>query len=506
MRKYLLPFLFFCLSSHSASSQSGSPNIILILVDDLGYSDLASYGNKHIKTPNIDALGTKGTRFTQALVTSPICAPSRMGIITGRYQQRFGGEYMLYDKFAPAVKKNIRKHLFSGKKKPEGITTLKPDYLLIRSGYNTDLPKTETTIAQLLKQKGYATGYVGKWNLSSTVDVFPDQYGFDYSYYFNGALSRYVDETADNSPYVNMHLPWSFSEIPAWAPRFGSTAIREGHTVVKDTGYLSFSFAEKGIEFIERNKTKPFFLTLSFNAPHDPFQVPKTNFDRIEGVTDSVKRVYYGMIEALDDAVGTLMQKLDKEGLTQNCLVFFISDNGGATYTRATDNAPLRGGKATHFEGGLEVPFFVQYPAALRGGQVYEKPVSSLDIFSTVAAVTNSILPADRPYDGVNLLSMLPSGSAVTHDFFFWRSGYSKAYRKGDWKLYINEKNKITWLFNLAEDREEKNNLAAKYPEKLKELTDDLKEWEKKNTVAPLWPSSADLLIDVGGKWFRFPS
>ena len=138
---------------------------------------------------------------------------------------------------------------------------------------STDLAASEITIAKLLKQKGYATGYVGKWNLSSSPDVFPDMHGFDYSYYFDGALSRYVDDPVDTSRYINMHLPWAFSEIPAWAPRYGSTAIKEGRAVVKDTGYLTFSLAEKGIDFIERNKTNPFFLTLSFNAPHDPFQV-----------------------------------------------------------------------------------------------------------------------------------------------------------------------------------------------------------------------------------------
>jgi arylsulfatase A-like enzyme len=428
-----------------------------------------------------------------------------MGIITGRYQQRFGAEFMLYDKFAPSVKKTITRHFLSAKKKPEGIATLKPDFFLNRSEYATDIPATEITIADLLKQKGYTTGYVGKWNLSSSPTVFPDQHGFDYSYYFDGALSRYVDDPVDSSQYINMHLPWAFSEIPAWAPRHGSTAIKEGRTIVKDTGYLTFSLAGKGIDFIERNKSKPFFLTLSFNAPHDPFQVPKKYFDRIQGVTDSVKRVYYGMIEALDDAVGSLIHKLEQEGLADNSLIFFISDNGGATYTRATDNAPLRGGKCTHFEGGLAVPFFIQYPPAVKE-QVYEHAVSSLDIFSTIAAASGTTLAADRIYDGINLLPYLTKDTALPHAFFFWRNGYSKAFRKGDWKLYVNEKNKVTYLFNMAEDREEMHDLSGKRPDKLKELLDALKEWEKKNTVTPLWPSAADVLIEVNGKWFRFPS
>ena len=504
-------FLFFCTILISAqalpNTQPGKipPNIILIIADDLGYSDLASYGNNQVHTPNIDSLGIKGVRFTQAYVTSPICAPSRMSIITGRYQQRFGAEFMLYDKFDASVKKKIKKQFISFNKKPIGIRTLKPHFLLDRSVYLTDLPVNEITIAELLKQKGYATGYVGKWNLTSSPDVFPDMHGFDYSYYFDGALSRYVDDPVDTNLYISMHLPWAFSEIPAWAPRHGSTAIKEGRAIVKDSGYLTFSLAGKGIDFIERNKKKPFFLTLSFNAPHDPFQVPKKYYERIQTEKDPVRRVYSAMIEALDDAVGSVLKKLEQEGLINNCLIFFISDNGGATYTRATDNAPLRGGKATHFDGGITVPFFIQYPKGLHARQSYNKPVSAMDIYQTIAAVSEAEPGGDRIYDGVNLLPYLTNDSLVPHRDFFWRNGYSKAFRRGDWKLYANEKNKIIYLFNIAEDREEKNDLSARRPDKLKELQDALKAWELKNTVPPLWPSAADVLIEVNGRWYRFP-
>ncbi len=497
-------FVFVCCNTSSLAQTP--PNIILIIVDDLGHSDLASYGNYHVRTPHIDSLGITGVRFTQAYVTSPICAPSRMGIATGRYQQRFGAEFMLYDKFDPSVRKKITRHFLSFKKKPEGIATLKPDFFLDRSVYVTDLPATEITIAEMLKQQGYSTGYVGKWNLTSSPTVFPDMHGYDYAYYFDGALSRYVDDPVDTSRYINMHLPWAFSEIPAWAPRHGSTAIKEGRTIVQDTGYLTFSLAQKGIDFIDRNKTKPFFLTLSFNAPHDPFQVPKTYYNRIQTETDSVRRVYSGMIEALDDAVGLLLAKLEQVGLAENCLIFFTSDNGGATYTRATDNAPLRGGKATHFDGGIAVPFFMKYPHGLQPRQTYTKPVSTLDIYSTIAAVSHAALATDRIYDGVNLLPYMTNDSLLPHRDFFWRSGYSKAFRRGDWKLYVNEKNKVTYLFNLADDPSEKSDLSKKQPAILKDLQDALKDWELKNSVPPLWPSAADVLIEVNGKWYRFPS
>jgi arylsulfatase A-like enzyme len=501
----LLLLLFFGSTSLSAQTKT-QPNIILIITDDLGFSDLASYGNKAVHTPNIDALGIQGVRFTQAYVTSPICAPSRMGIITGRYQQRFGAEFMLYDKFDKSVKKKITRHFLSFKKKPDGIATLKPDFFLDHSVYVTDLPASEITIAEMLKQQGYATGYVGKWNLSSSPTVFPDMHGFDYAYYFDGALSRYVDDPVDTSQYINMHLPWAFSEIPAWAPRHGSTAIKEGRSIVKDSGYLTFSLAEKGIDFIETHKRNPFFLTLSFNAPHDPFQVPKKYYNQVLTETDSVRRVYSGMIEALDDAVGTVLKKLDQEGLTNNSIIFFISDNGGATYTRATDNAPLRGGKATHFDGGISVPFLMKYPNGLKARKSYTHPVSSVDIYSTIAAVSGTIPDTSRKYDGVNLLPYLTNDSLLPHRDFFWRSGYSKAFRRGDWKLYMNEKNKITYLFNIAEDRSEKSDQSKNRPDKVKELKQALKDWEQKNAVKPMWPSAADVLIEVNGKWYRFPS
>lgn len=506
MKRFLLLLILLSCKPAARAQTASLPNIILIIVDDLGYSDLASYGNKQIQTPHIDALGKNGVRFSQAYVTSPICAPSRMGIITGRYQQRFGAEFMLYDQFAPSVKKTITRHFLSTKKKPEGIATLKPDFFLARQSYATDLPVTEITIASLLKQKGYTTGYVGKWNLSSSKEVYPDMHGFDYSYYFTGALSRYVIDPVDTNRYIGQHLPWAFSEIPAWAPRHGSTAIIEGRNIVNDTGYLTFSFAEKANRFIEQNKNNPFFLTLSFNAPHDPFQVPRSYFNKLNHITDTVKRVYYGMIEALDDAVGSVMHTLREQGLLENSLVFFISDNGGASYTRATDNAPLRGGKCTHFDGGISVPFFVQYPRLLKGGTTYQKAVSSLDIFSTITALSASSLPSDRTFDGVNLMPYLQGDSSQPHETFFWRSGYSKAFRKGDWKLYINEKNNTTYLFNMAVDREEKNDRSRDEPAKLKELKEALKEWETKNTIEPRWPSAADVRIDVNGKWFRFPS
>jgi arylsulfatase A-like enzyme len=212
------------------------------------------------------------------------------------------------------------------------------------------------------------------------------------------------------------------------------------------------------------------------------------------------------MIEALDDAVGNIVEKLKDLHLDDNTMIVFISDNGGATYTRATDNAPLRGGKCTHFEGGLMVPFFIKYPSLIKGSQDFRSPVSSLDIFATVAGVANAPLPTDRVYDGVNLVPFLTKGDGNPHPVFYWRSGYSKAICKENWKLYINEKTKKKFLFNLETDIEEKNDLSSGMPQKVNELMHELDTWEQTQTVKPSWPSSADVLIEVDGEEYYFPT
>jgi arylsulfatase A-like enzyme len=503
----MVAFIFFISSSYKPEHVAARrPNIILIIADDLGFSDLASYGNTRVHTPNIDNLGNEGVRFTSAYVTSPICSPSRMGIMTGRYQNRFGSEFMPYDNFSPELIKKIRSHFMPFHKKTEGIKSMHPALLLNRKKYQTGLDKYEINLGQLLKQNGYATGFVGKWNLGDVPGNHPYERGFDYGYYFSGALTRYVDDPIDTSRYVNVHLPWSFSEFPAWAPRSGSSAIYEDKEMVKDTGYLTFSFAKKAIDFIDKNKANPFFLVLSFNAVHDPFQAPKEYFDRIQTEKDSVKRVYLAMTEALDDAVGSVMQKLKSSGLDENTVILFVSDNGGATYTRATDNWPLKGGKCTHFDGGLRVPFFIKYPDTVQGGQLYHKAVSSLDIFSTIAAVARVSLPTDRIYDGVNLVPFVTDTSRTPHEIFYWRNGYSKAIRRGDWKLYINEKNHRMFLYDVAADESEKYDRSAEQPALVKELKKELEHWEKTQTVKPAWPSISDVSINVDGVIYSFPS
>lgn len=468
-------------------------------------SDLASYGNPAIQTPNIDGLTQQGARFTRAYVSAPICGPSRMGIMTGRYQNRFGCEYMPYEEFDPQFLTWLRKHYFHLRRTVPGLRSLQPRLGLNRSKYATGLPPGELTLAQLLKTTGYTTALVGKWNLGEHHGNHPYQRGYDYSYYFDAALTRYVNDPIDTNRYVSQHLPWAFSELPAWIPRGGSTQIRQDTSVVQDTSYLTFSLADKATQFIARNRDRPFFLTLTFNAPHDPFQAPRAYFNKLQAITDTTKRIYTAMIEALDDAVGRVLHQLTETGLNDNTMIIFISDNGGATYTRATSNAPLRGGKCTHFEGGLLVPFFIRYPGIAKP-MVYTKPVSSLDIVTTVAAVTHTQLPTDRPYDGVNLLPYLQTDTGLPHRVLYWRSGYSRAILKNNWKLYENSKDHQQFLFDLNTDIGEQTDLSAKRKDLVNELVRDLDQWEKTQTIKPAWPSASDVLIDVRGKRVHFPS
>ncbi|GAA4460229.1 sulfatase-like hydrolase/transferase [Nibrella saemangeumensis] len=475
------------------------------MADDLGYSDLASYGSSHVKTPNIDALSQRGVRFTQAYVTAPICSPSRAGLITGRYQQRFGYEFLPHNAVDPRQLPEEGRRLLEEHGKRVGNI---PEPIADLTAFNRipkGLPAEEVSLAELLKPAGYKTAFIGKWHLGAQDGFFPDQHGFDYSYYFQGGGSRYVD-TQHEADYVNKRLPWCLTDLVMWRKREGESALREGRTMVDDTGYLTFSLADKATRFIADNRQNPFFLLLSLNAPHDPFQAPKRYVDRIQNEQDTVERIYYAMIEALDDAVGQVVKQVNSAGLGQNTLIVFISDNGGAAYTRATDNAPLRGGKMSHFEGGIAVPFFINYPAAFSGVKTYDQPVSSLDIFATIAAVTQTKLPADRRYDGVNLLPfVLGRNTARPHDTFFWRSGYSKAFRKGDWKLYLNERNKKVLLFNLANDRSEQTDLSGTNPAKLLELRQELERWEKQEMRAPRWQNSNNCTIQVRGEDYYFP-
>ena len=453
------------------STKSNKPNIIVIVADDLGWNDISANGNKEIPTPNIDGIGKDGIHFTQGYATAAICGPSRAGLITGRYQQRFGQEFQIHGKV----------------KDPSASKPIAGGYIEAYLPQNYDstaqgLPVDEVTLGTLLKQNGYTTGLVGKWHLGYEDQYKPLNRGYDTHFGFLGGASIYGD-TADES-IVHKHLPWVSNK--KGLNRDEDRAILDNGKVVEVKEYLTSAFAKEAVKFIETNKDKPFYLHLTFNAPHTPVQAPKTYFDRFAYIKDENKRTYYAMIAALDDAVGEVNNKLKALNLDKNTIVFFVGDNGGASYTKLTDNAPLKGGKLTHYEGGIRVPFFVKWPEKVDAGQVYDKPVIHLDIFTTVAKAAGAVLP-DKKYDGVDLVAFAKD-SATPHEALFWRAGYNKIVRKGDFKLLLNTEKGTKQLYNIAADPSEKVNLAKEKPETVKDLEATLASWESE-LKAPLWKS-----------------
>jgi arylsulfatase A-like enzyme len=473
-------------------------NVIVLFADDLGKYDISLYGGQDVPTPHIDSLAASGVTFTDGYVTAPICSPSRAGLLTGRYQQRFGHELQPGDRYPSnrLERALIKQFVLTGDWK----LNEKETYPSWASMDTQGLPQAEITFADLAKTQGYSTGAIGKWHLGHKNGFTPLERGFDYHYGFYQAFSLYVPV---GTPNIVSHHHTDATDSYIWKNgRVGTGLIRRNGEILDEKDYLTERFALEAEAFIDRNKDKPFVLYVPFNAPHTPFQVPTEYYDRFSKVQDENKRIYYAMVSALDDAVGRIVKKVRENGLEEKTLIVFTSDNGGAAYTRATTNAPLKGGKLTHFEGGINVPFLMSWKGKIAPNTVYKQPVSTLDIFSTIAANIGAPLPQDRPYDGVDLVDKVNKNEAA-HEALFWRSGTSKAVRKGDWKLVISGRNGKSWLYNLADDKSETTDISGRNPEKLAELQAALKDWEK-GLVAPLWESPAFGELHFGNDLYVF--
>ena len=504
------------LSNDSTKPTLNRPNIIILLADDLGKTDISLYGSPFVKTPNIDAIGHEGIIFNEGYITSPICSPSRAGLMTGRYQQRFGFELIVHDRYP----KNRLEYYGFKYLMPTGEWRVAdlvqyPDFdQMLKQG----LPPSEIILSELLKKHGYATGITGKWHLGYNETAIPSNRGFDYQYGFYDAHTLFMADTSAPG-IVNQRHPFNFSDKYIWEKgRTGNCAIRRNNLEIDDDQFLTDRIVEEAGQFITTHKDEPFFLYVPFLMPHSPFQVQQSYYDQFSHVKDRNKRVYYAMIATLDHAVGQIMARLKAEGLDDNTLVFFLSDNGGATYTHATDNAPLKGGKFTNFEGGLNVPFMMRWPGVIPAGQKSDWPVISMDIFATVCELCSLQLPQDRVYDGVDIFPYCLGGrdSAESkalkspeinnppHEQLCWRSGYNKAIRKGDWKLIRNEKSDLTVLYNLSVDKNETQNIAVQNPAIVKALSEDLDRWEDQ-MLDPAWPQVMDFRFLDGEVIHWFP-
>lgn len=475
----------------AAAPQPPRPNVIVILADDLGYGDTGAYGSRIVKTPNIDALAADGVRFTQGYVTHPVCSPSRAGLLTGRYQTRFGWE------FNPV-----------GRDRRAGVSL------------------GETFVPQIMKSAGYATGMIGKWHLGEVDGYYPTDRGFDEFFGVTAGASAFIVDRKDGDEFhtpkgaeasyrttVADTLPPGTSEADRMPMIRDKAPVRRGKQVVEEKRYLTDAFTAEAVNFIGAHKDKPFFLYVAHTTPHTPLQATAKYIDRYRDIQDPGKRVYAAMVSSLDDSVGAIRAKLKAEGLEKNTLIVFLSDNGCAGYVLgACTNAPLNGFKGTHLEGGVRVPFIVAWPGHIQGGRVDPRTVSSLDITPTAAALAGATLP--KGSDGVNLMPYIAGpNKAVPNPTLFWRAGANFAIRDGDWKMWlvnraepgekpaetpavtpegahavVSSLGQYVMLYDLKADPSETRNLAAAHPDVVARLRAKIEAWDKSN-VAPQWTS-----------------
>lgn len=449
----------------AASFSENAPNVIFIIADDLGYGELSCQNpGTDVPTPKIDSIARNGVRFTDGYVSAPFCAASRAGLITGRYQTRFGFEF-----------------------NPIGPRNEDPD---------AGLPKQEKTLADLLRDRaGYSTAMIGKWHLGGTAHFNPIRRGFDefFGFLHEGHYFR-------PAPYDQMTTWLRRKSLPGggegrWTSRDGRLvySTHMGHNEpdydadnpifrngqpIDEKENLTDAFTREAVRFIERcGDERPFFLYLAYNAVHSPLQGDDSYMEKYAGIEDIQRRIFAAMLGQLDDGVGRILDAVEKAGVWDNTLIVFFSDNGGPTRELTSSNLPLRGEKGRLFEGGIRVPFLMQFPGTIEAAKVYKEPITSLDLFPTSLGLAG--LPVPQQSDGVDLIPYLTGEKAgAPHDTLFWRVGSQGALRKGDWKIVRERQGREPgpWmLYDLSEDIGETEDKASLEKEKLEEL---VKAWE----------------------------
>ncbi len=435
--KFTYLLLYFSLFAFTAKSEQ-RPNFIIILTDDQGYADVGFNGCEDIPTPHIDRIAHEGVRFTNGYVTYPVCSPSRAGMITGRYQGRFG------------YRRN---------------PTLNP------FDENAGLPLEEENMAEILKKVDYHTGYVGKWHLGTHPKFRPNVRGFDEFYGFVAGGHRYFPEDL---------VYQTIEDVDRRGGWYNTKLLRNEQRVETDE-YLTDELSNEAVDFIVKHHEKPFFLFLSYNAPHTPMQASQKYLDRFQHIDDRLRRVYAAMVSAVDDGVGRVLDTLDNLELDKKTLVFFLSDNGGAA-NNGSRNTPLRANKGTVYEGGMRVPFAFRWTGKVPAGIDFHHPVSSMDMLGTMAGLTGVEITRDRPLDGVNLIPFLTGEkSGPPHEVLFWQM-FDKDHaviRSGNDKYIDLDKEDKTELYDLSNDKEEKNDLVDRQAEKAKKLQSQLDAWTK---------------------------
>ena len=433
-------YLLFTIACTNNSTTK--PNIVLVLADDLGVPQVGCYGSSFYETPNIDKLAKNGIRFTNAYAAAAICSPTRAAILTGKNPARLH----LTDFIAGNNNRS---------------------YPLLQPNWQKVLPLEEETIAEVLKQNGYRTGIFGKWHLSK--DKAPPK-----------SLSHNPDKQGFDESFIT-YKPANYLPIGTW-----QTAEEDGHSV--DT------LTNKAIDYIKRNKERPFFLLLSHNSIHDPVMEKQLSIEKFKNKAGAIKAennpVIGAMVQRMDQAFGRLYQAIEQLSLLENTVIIFYSDNGAKD--KSMRQTPFRKGKGWLYEGGIRVPFIVQWKGKIKANQILNIPVNSIDLFPTILHLTSSDRPINNSIDGLNLLPLLENQRTLPKRNFFWNyphyhkgSGMKPAcaIRSGDFKLikwYENEllnKDDVYELYNLKEDVSETNNLATIYPEKVAALNTLLEDW-----------------------------
>jgi arylsulfatase A-like enzyme len=470
------------------------PNVVVILADDLGWNDITFNGGGVaaglVPTPRIDSIGKDGATFTQAYAGDATCAPSRAAIMTGRYATRFGFE------FTPAPKafsKLISTYALAGSLPSYYYSEREKD--IPNSISDLTVPTSEVMIGQVMKTKGYHTVMLGKWHLGGTATTGPESRGFDEALAFYEGASMFLPE--GDARVENSKQDFDPIDKFLWANlRYG---VRyNGSKQFEPDGYMTDYLGQQTARAIENNKNRPFFMYLAFNAPHTPLQALKSDYDALDDIRDHRLRVYGAMIRALDRNVGLVLDTLKAQGLEDNTLVIFTSDNGGANYIGLPDiNKPFRGWKATFFEGGIHVPFFIKWPAQLAKGAKFNQPIGHVDIFATAAAAAAAEIPKDRTMDSVDLMPFVTAKPAdAPHKTLYWRDGDYKVLLAGGWKLQSAERPKKVWLFNLTADPTEQTNLAETMPDKVSELQSALALVDAEQ-AKPLWPTLLEAPVRI---------
>ena len=453
------------------SLEERPPNIVLILADDLGWNDVSMNGpNPTTQTPNIDALAAEGITFTQGYAANGTCAPSRAALMSGRYGTRFGFEFTP----TPTGMMPIVELLGNAVERPLQPLTVSNTEQASLSYDEMGMPPSEITLAELLADQGYHTVHIGKWHLGRVNGMAAHEQGFAESLLMaSGLYGR-----RDDQDVIQARQNFDPIDRFLWAA-LNFAASFNGGPRFEPPKYLTDYYTDQAVKVIEANKDRPFFLYLAHWAPHTPLQASKEDYEALSHIELHRERVYAAMIRSLDRGVGRVMQALKTNGIDENTLVMFTSDNGGAGYIGLPDvNEPYRGWKITLFEGGIRVPFLARWPARLPAGETFDAPVHHFDMYATAAAAAGADLPTDRVMDGVDLTAYITGidTSQAPHEYLFFRSGAAQAVRDGRRKLMVSAPEgqpRKEWLFDLSAEGEwrdlltEQPDIAARLREAL---------------------------------------